>query len=119
MATIVGFLSSNDFMNDFQVTTPATPTPSKPSGRPRSGSPLAAATIRAQFETTRSLYCDPLINLSDVPSVLNVSIATVRKLIASGRIRSWRSSPRSHQKIRASELIRYLKSGDQESAVQS
>jgi excisionase family DNA binding protein len=80
---------------------------------PSKNSPVATS-IRQSFENARALYSDPLLSLRDaLPALGNVSYGTLRKLIATGKIRVWRSTPRGHMKVRMSELQRFLASGDQ------
>jgi excisionase family DNA binding protein len=79
--------------------------------RARQASPLAA-TILQQFEDKRSIYSDPLLSIAECrPALGDVSYSTFRKLIATGRIRTWRPSPRGHHKIRLSELQRFIRAG--------
>jgi hypothetical protein len=84
---------------------------------PRQLNPLAAQ-ITKQLEMKKELYGDPLLRLSEcLPALGDVSLSTLRKQIAAGRIKTWRNSPRGHHKIRLSELRRFLAQGDTHPAV--
>jgi hypothetical protein len=86
-------------------------TPVKPArgGRPRS--PLAA-TIAKQVETKSELFSDPLMSLTEFRLAAGgMSYSHVRRLIADGKISVWRPYKTAHQKIRLSEIRRFLASG--------
>jgi excisionase family DNA binding protein len=88
-----------------------TPAPAKGPGRPRS--PLTAQ-IERQLNQKTLLFGDPLLTVSEVCLALGVHYSTVRKVIVSGKIRSWRPSPKGHHRVRFSEVRRYLAAGDQQ-----
>jgi excisionase family DNA binding protein len=77
-----------------------------------------AAQVTKQIELKKELYSDPLLSIAECrPALGDVSYSTFRKLIAAGKIRTWRPSPRGHHRIRLSELRRFIASGDQPGGV--
>ncbi len=74
--------------------------------------PLTAQ-IERQLSQKTQLFGDPLLSLAEIKLALGTSYSTVRKLITSGKIRSWRPSPRGHHRVRLSELQKFLDSGVQ------
>ena len=91
-------------MNDVTANTPVR-TPGRPA------SPLARQ-IEKTFELKNQLFADPLISLAEFRLAAGgLSYSAVRRLIASKRISVWRSSPRGHMRIRASEVRRFLDAG--------
>ena len=87
----------------------ATPVKSR-GGRPRN--PLAA-TIAKQTETKNLLFSDPLLSLTEFRLAAGkMSYSHARRLIADKKIQVWRPYPRAHMKIRASEIRRFLASGE-------
>jgi excisionase family DNA binding protein len=89
--------------------------PVKPSA-PRAFTPVGVQ-IAAQLATKRELFGDPLLNIKEIELALGCSYSNVRNLIADGRLRSWRASPRGHHKVRLSEIRRYLAQGQEHPAV--
>jgi hypothetical protein len=96
-------------MTEPSQSAPAQP-PKNKGGRPRT--PLANR-IRKQLEVKKELFDDPLMSLAEFQVATGLSSSTVRKLIAFGRVRVWRTSPRSHMKVTASEIRKFLASGFQ------
>jgi excisionase family DNA binding protein len=96
-------------MAELEIRTPRFATP--PSG-PRKFTPLAAQIIKTQ-EMKRELFSDPLLTMQEAKTALSMSYSTLRKLIAAGKIRSWRPSPKGHHRVRASEIRKYLAQGEQ------
>lgn len=55
---------------------------------------------------------DRLLSLLEVRQVLNCSYSHLNSLLAKGIIKPWQPCKRGNRRVRASELQRYLQSGD-------
>lgn len=79
--------------------------------------PVAHGTLAAQIERNlaqrSALFSDPLLDLRTVAAALgNLSYSTIRKLIASGELKTFRIGKRGHYKVRQSVLCALLAEGD-------
>lgn len=79
--------------------------------------PLAHA-IERQLAQRAELFSDQLLDVKTVQAALGgVSYATIRKLISSGRLRTFRIGKHGHHRVRQSVLRELLSSADQQGEV--
>jgi hypothetical protein len=75
-------------------------------------SPMLVQTMRAQ-EQKQAMVVDPLMRLAEaLPLLGSPSYATLRRWIKVGALRVHRASPRSHFRIRLSEIRRFRADGE-------
>jgi hypothetical protein len=75
-------------------------------------SPNLRAQIAAQIALRTELTADPVLSLAEFAAATgHPSYSAIRDLIRSGALKTWRASPRSHHKVRLSELRRFLAAG--------
>ena len=85
--------------------------------RPRF-SPVLARALELQKEKA-ALAADPLLKLSEAATMIgNPSYPTLRRWIATGKLRVWRAG-NSHFKVKLSEVRRFLRAGEYTPAPES
>jgi excisionase family DNA binding protein len=89
--------------------------PVKSPGRPASSPARTPLTTQIERQLTQKtqLFGDPLLSIQETKLALGMSYATIRKLLVSGRLKSWRPSPKGHHRIRLSEVQKFIASGVQ------
>jgi excisionase family DNA binding protein len=75
-------------------------------------SPLLAQMTRA-LEVRNQVAADPLLTTKETCLLLRCSWSHLRHLIRTKEIAIWRPHPRAHIRVRQSEVMRYLASGNQ------
>jgi hypothetical protein len=79
---------------------------------PRRFSSLAAQ-VTKQLQLKAELFGDPLLSLAEVAAALgHPSYSSIRKLIKSGALKTWRIGKRGHHRVRLSALRALLAMGE-------
>jgi excisionase family DNA binding protein len=100
------------FNYDVQSTTMPEPTyaPAKQTYYKRP-SPLLQQMQRA-LDVRNQAAADPLLTTGEVMTLIRCSYSHLRHLIRSKELAIWRPHPRAHVRVRQSEVMRYLESGN-------
>lgn len=75
-----------------------------------------AKLVQEQVNQRLELMADPLVDMATAKIVLGICESTLNKLISTGKLAIVRYTPRSHRKIRTSELRRFMNAGVQNGA---
>jgi excisionase family DNA binding protein len=74
--------------------------------------PRAKLLRAALAEHRATLISDPLMTLAEVREVLNCSYAHLQTLFRSGALHCWQARGHGMRRVRKSELMRFLATGD-------